>query len=173
MLVRRELPTDVRAVADVHADAFAPLYPGAAPVEPGLVTALRAGGDWLPRFAFVAELDGAVVGHVCLTRATLGPDRLPALALGPIGVRQRVARRGVGSALMHAVLGAADAHGEGIVVLLGHTDYYPRFAFRPAAELGIEPEEPEWGPHFQARPLTAYRPELRGVFRYPAPFRQL
>jgi putative acetyltransferase len=173
VLVRRELPADVRAVSDVHADAFAPLYPGAAPAEPGLVAALRGNDAWLPQFALVAELDGEVVGHVCLTRGELGPDTLPALALGPLGVRQRVARRGVGSALVHAVLGAADASDEGVVVLLGHTDYYPRFGFRPAVELGIEPEEPDWVTHFQARPLTAHRPELRGVFRYAAPFRQL
>jgi putative acetyltransferase len=118
-------------------------------------------------------IDGAVVGHVCVTRATLLPGDLPALGLGPLGVRERHKRRGVGSALMHAVLGAADALDEGIVVLLGHPDYYPRFGFRPAAELGIEPEVPEWVSHFQARPLTAHRPELRGTFRYAEPFREL
>jgi putative acetyltransferase len=74
---------------------------------------------------------------------------------------------------MHAVLGAADALDEGVVVLLGHPDYYPRFGFRPAAELGIEPEVPEWASHFQARPLAAYHPRLRGVFRYAAPFGEL
>jgi putative acetyltransferase len=173
VLVRRELPGDARAVADVHADAFAPAYPDGDPVEPGLVDALRVSGAWLPRLSLVAVIDGAVVGHVCVTRATLLPGDLPALGLGPLGVRERHKRRGVGSALMHAVLGAADALDEGIVVLLGHTDYYPRFGFRPAAELGIEPEVPEWASHFQARPLTAYRPELRGTFRYAEPFREL
>ncbi len=74
---------------------------------------------------------------------------------------------------MHAVLGAADALGEPVVVLLGHTDYYPRFGFRPAAELGIEPPVAEWGAHFQARPLSAYDPGLRGPFRYAAPFDDL
>lgn len=178
MLVRRELPGDAVAVAAVHAEAFAPMYPDATPVEPGLVDALRASEAWLPPLALVAEIDGAVVGHVCVTRATLcsrgeGPDELPALGLGPLGVREAHKRRGVGSALMHAVLGAADALDEGVVVLLGHPDYYPRFGFRPAADLGIEPEVPEWAPHFQARPLTAYRPRLRGTFRYAAPFGEL
>ena len=173
MLVRREVPGDASTVADVHAEAFAPMYPDSAPVEPGLVDALRASEAWLPPLSLVAEIDGAVVGHVCVTRATLGPDSLPALGLGPLGVRERHKRGGVGSALMHAVLGAADALDEGVVVLLGHPDYYPRFGFRPAAELGIEPEVPEWAPHFQARPLTAHRPELRGTFRYAAPFGEL
>jgi putative acetyltransferase len=173
VLVRRELPGDAPAVADVHAEAFAPMYPDGAPVEPGLVDALRASEAWLPPLALVAEVDGVVVGHVCVTRGTLGPDLLPALGLGPLGVREAHKHRGVGSALMHAVLGAADALDEGVVVLLGHPDYYPRFGFRPAAELGIEPEVPEWTPHFQARPLTAYRPQLRGTFRYAGPFGEL
>jgi putative acetyltransferase len=177
VLVRRELPGDVSAVAEVHTDAFAPMYPGATPVEPGLVDALRASDAWQPPLSLVAvdgdSADGAVVGHVCVTRATLGPDQLPALGLGPLGVREAYKRRGVGSALMHAVLGAADALDEGVVVLLGHPDYYPRFGFRPAAELDIDPEVPEWAPHFQARPLTAYRPQLRGTFRYAAPFGEL
>ena len=173
MLIRRELPGDVPAIAEVHAEAFAPLYPDATPVEPGLVDALRASEAWLPPLSLVAEVDGAVVGHVCVTRATLGPDELPALGLGPLGVREAHKRGGVGSALMHAVLGAADALDEGVVVLLGHPDYYPRFGFRPAAELGIDPEVPDWAPHFQARPLTAYRPQLRGTFRYAAPFGEL
>jgi putative acetyltransferase len=98
---------------------------------------------------------------------------LPALGLGPLGVREAHTRRGVGSALMHAVLGAADALDEGVVVLVGHPEYSPRFGFRPAAGLGIEPEVPEWASHFQVRPLTAYRPQMRGTFRFAAPFGEL
>ena len=43
---------------------------------------------------------------------------------GPLSVRPDRQRRGVGSALMHAVLGAADALGEPLVALLGSTAYY-------------------------------------------------
>ncbi|HTR95535.1 MAG TPA: hypothetical protein VMI73_27700 [Trebonia sp.] len=71
---------------------------------------------------------------------------------------------------MHAVLGAADALGEPLVVLLGSTEYYPRFGFRPAREYGITPQRPEWEPHFQVRTLAAYDPSLRGAFAYPEPF---
>lgn len=173
MLIRRETPADHRAVADVHSEAFAPMYPDGEPVEAELVDALRSSAAWIPQLSLVAETGGSVVGHVCATRATLLPGDLPALGLGPLGVRERHKRSGVGSALMHAALGAADALDEGIVVLLGHPDYYPRFGFRLAAELGIEPEVPEWAPHFQARPLTTYRRELRGTFRYAQPFREL
>ena len=189
MIVRRELPADVPAIADVHRAAFAALTPaGAEPVEPGLVDALRADPAWLPRLSLVATsaersgatsaersgatgAEGSVVGHVCVTRATV--DGEPALALGPIGVLPELQRSGVGGALMHAALGAADALDEPLVVLLGHLDYYPRFGFVPAAELGVEPDVPDWASHLQARALTAYRPQLRGVFHYAPPFYDL
>ncbi|MFW3171975.1 GNAT family N-acetyltransferase [Geodermatophilus sp. CPCC 206100] len=173
MLIRREVPGDESAIRRVHAEAFAPLSPGGQPVEPRLVDDLRAGDAYLDALSLVAVADGEVVGHVCCTRATLLPGGAPVLGLGPLGVRPGHQRRGVGAALVHAVLGAADALDEPLVVLLGHPDYYPRFGFRPAAEIGVEPEHPDWVPFFQARTLTRYRPELRGRFRYAPPFDDL
>jgi putative acetyltransferase len=172
-IIRRELPGDEEAITGVHADAFAARYPEGEPVEPGLVTALRASEAWIAALSLVAVRDDAVVGHACCTRATLGAQRAPVLGLGPLGVVAAQQGAGVGSALMHAVLAAADALDEPLVVLLGHPDYYPRFGFRPAAELGIRPEVAEWEPAFQARTLTAYRPELTGLFTYAAPFGEL
>lgn len=170
VLIRRELLSDTDAVFAVHRAAFESVTPpGRVPVEPGLVEALRAGPAWLPPLSLVCEdTTGGIVGHVCATRGDLGGR--PALALGPIGVLPHRARSGVGSALMHAVLGAADALDESIVVLLGHLDYYPRFGFVPAAELGVTPDVPEWASHLQVRALTAYRPEISGEFRYPSAF---
>lgn len=165
MLVRRERPGDVAATRAVHLGAFDTA------VEADLVTALRADAGWLPALSLVAEVAGDVVGHVVCTRAHIGGA--PALGLGPLGVLPAWQRTGVGTALMHAVLGAADALDEPVVVLLGHVDYYPRFGFAPATRHGIRPPVPEWGDHFQARPLTAHTPALRGGFAYAAPFTEL
>ena len=79
-------------------------------------------------------------------------------------------RAGVGSALMHAVLGAGDALGEPLVALLGDPGYYERFGFRLGSEYQITPPVAGWQPHFQVRLLTAYRPSVRGTFRYAEPF---
>jgi putative acetyltransferase len=173
MLIRREMPEDEQAITEVHADAFAPHYPRSRPVEPALVIRLRRSDAWLPPLSLVAVVDGAVVGHVCCTRGALRPGAQPALGLGPLGVREAHKGSGVGSALMHAVIGAADALDEPLIVLLGHPDYYPRFGFRPAADLGIEPEDPDWAGAFQARPLTCHRREMRGRFEYARPFGEL
>jgi len=166
VLIRREVVADVDAIRAVHRDAF-----GAAGGEAGLVDALRAAKEWIGELSFVAEVAGEVVGHVVCSRAWV--DRAEVLGLGPLGVRKRWQRTGTGSALMHAVLGAAEALGEPMVVLLGHTDYYPRFGFRPARELGIMPPVAEWRAHFQVRTLTRYQPGLRGDFVYAEPFRNL
>lgn len=171
MLIRREQPADVQAIHAVHAAAFEPQAAGQVPVEAGLVDALRADDGWLPALSLVAREHDAVIGHVVCTRASVSGR--PALGLGPLGVLPDLQGKGVGGALMHAVLGAAEALGEPLVVLLGHTGYYPRFGFRPAAELGITPPDPAWREAFQARPLTAYDPTMRGEFAYATPFKDI
>jgi putative acetyltransferase len=165
VLIRREQPDDIEAIASVHAAAFP------TEMEANLVTTLRASDAWLPPLSLVAEDHGRLVGHVVCTRAHIAGA--PALGLGPLGVHPSHQKSGVGSALMHAVLGAADALDEPVVVLLGHTDYYPRFGFEPAIRHGIEPPDAAWGEHFQARPLSTYDSSLRGAFVYAQPFNEL
>ncbi|MGH3687190.1 MAG: GNAT family N-acetyltransferase [Pseudonocardiaceae bacterium] len=59
------------------------------------------------------------------TLGTSIADR-PSISLGPLGVIPACQRRGVGRALMHAVLAAADALDEPAVTLLGDPAYYSR-----------------------------------------------
>lgn len=170
MLIRRERPGDVDVIRDVTVAAFA--VPGAPCVEARLVDELRADPGWLPALSLVAVDDGGTVtGHVVCTRGRVGGT--PALGLGPLAVRPDGQRRGIGQALVHSVLGAADALDEPLVVLLGSPAYYRRFGFRPAAEIGITPPVPDWAPHFQARALHTWTPRLRGPFRYAEPFERL
>lgn len=174
MLIRRERGVDTAAVAAVHRSAFAAQYATSGgggtqdPPEVALMAELRSDPGWIPTLSMVAVAGDTVVGHVCVTRATVGP--FPVLALGPIGVLADRQHRGIGSALLHAVVGAADALDEPLIGLLGSLDYYPRFGFQPAERLGIVPDQPEWASHFQVRPLTAYDSQILGEFRYAAPF---
>lgn len=173
MLVRREAPSDAAAVRGVHAAAFDAPDGASEPVEVALLDALRRSEAWLPRLSLVAADGRDVVGHVVCTRAQVGEAGHPVLGLGPIGVRPDRQGRGVGTALMHAVLGAADACDEALVGLLGEPAYYRRFGFVAAAGLGVEAPDTSWGDYFQARTLAAHTPGLRGRFRYAAPFAEL
>jgi putative acetyltransferase len=170
LVIRPERSGDEGAVAAVHRAAFAPGPGGAEPVEVGLVAALRADAGWLPRLSLVAEVGGAVVGHVVCTRAWLGPGDAPVLGLGPLGVVPAAQGRGVGRALVHSVLGAADALDEALVGLLGNPAYYGRFGFVPARVRRIEAPEAAWGDNFQVRPLAGDDRSVTGRFRYAAPF---
>ncbi|WP_158843302.1 GNAT family N-acetyltransferase [Saccharothrix deserti] len=167
MLIRRETAADVEAIHTVTEAAFAG-NPGG---EAWLVGELRADVGWIPALSLVAEADGAVVGHVVCTRGSV--NGAPALGLGPLSVLPSHQRTGVGKALMHTVLGAADALDEPLVVLLGDPKYYSRFGFRLAGEYDITPPVPDWAPYFQVRTLSAYTPALSGGFRYAEPFDRL
>jgi len=125
-------------------------------------------GDVIPEFSFTALTDGGVVGHVTASQATVATD--PVVAVGPIGVFPDHQGTGIGSALMGALLAAADAADVPLIVLLGAPQYYSRFGFRPAKELGVIHPKPEWGDAFQARPLTAYAQSVAGRFQYASAF---
>ena len=139
---------------------------GMIPVEVDLLDRLREDVGWIPRFSLVAEDHGEVAGHVVATRGHAGHG--PALGIGPVAVRPDRQGRGLGTALLHALLGAAEACDEELVVLLGEPAFYRRFGFGPAADHGVDAPDPAWGAAFQARALTPEAP--RGAFRYAAPF---
>jgi putative acetyltransferase len=166
VLIRRETPADQHAVHAVHNAAFA-TGDGSVAYEATLVDDLRAAGDVIAALSLVAEVDGEIVGHVLGSRAHIGDH--PSLGLGPLGVLPPHQRTGVGSALMHAVLGAADALDLPEAILLGDTGYYRRFGFRPAQSLGVIAPDPGWGQHFQIRTLTRWN-GTRGAFRYAPAF---
>jgi len=158
----------VPAVRDVTTAAF-DRTDTPVPVEVPLLDELRECESWLPALSLVAtDAQGAVTGHVVCTRGHVAGT--PALGLGPLSVHPKHQRTGVGSALVHAVLGAADALGEPLVALLGEPAYYGRFGFHAAGEYGVAPPDPAWGAYFQVRTLSAYDPALRGPFAYAEPF---
>lgn len=124
--IRLETPGDRAASILVERAAFG----GSA--EARIVEAVR---DVPGSFALVAELDGAIVGHVQVSRATVGTDEVA--ALGPIGVVVAHRRQGLGTALIEGALEEARRRGAMAVILLGSPRFYGKRGFRPAAAFGL------------------------------------
>jgi putative acetyltransferase len=156
--IRAETPDDIEAIAAVTAAAFGKER------EARMVDAIRASESFVPELSLVADDAGEIVGHVMLSYVDLDGRRV--LELGPMSVAPERQRTGIGSALIREALLLAEGRGEPLVLVLGHTTYYPRFGFRPASELGIEPPGP-FGEFFMALPLRAYDPSLRGRVTFP------
>jgi putative acetyltransferase len=97
--------------------------------------------------SFTALKEVGAVGHVTASRANVATDSV--VAAGPIGVLPEYQGLGIWSALMDALLTAADAADVPMIVLLGSPRYYSRFGFRPARELGVIPPEARWGEAFK------------------------
>jgi len=167
-MIRCETPNDRAAIREVLIAAFE------RPAEADLVEALRASANFDPRLSLVCddhrnEDNGNVVGHILFTPITVGDA--PALALAPLAVLPEHQRRGHGSALVEAGLAAARTLGHGIVVVLGHPEFYSRFGFVPARQHKIV--APFEAPDEAFRVCESLPGTLHGVsglVQYPAAF---
>ena len=176
VVLRSEQPEDRQEILELTARAFSvspvtgqPVE--GTPIEVGLLRELFECDEYIPELSIVAEIGGDIVGHAISTRGWIGDFGL--VALGPIGVEPTLQRRGIGSALMRETAARAAAAGEPGIALLGSPLYYPRFGYVPATSMGVEPPETEWGEHFQLLPLPGWPDDVRGTFRYAAPFQGL
>ncbi|UCG25827.1 MAG: N-acetyltransferase [Chloroflexota bacterium] len=129
--VRPERPEDRQGIHQVNLEAFGQ------DDEADLVDAVRRAGAAI--LSLVAVHDGRVVGFILFSPVTIEGDEetYPAVGLGPLAVLPDYQGQGIGSSLVEAGLAACREAGHGIVVVLGHPDYYPRFGFRPATLYGI------------------------------------
>lgn len=130
MLIRLEEAKDQAGVRSVNVAAFE------TPAEADLVDALRQQAH--PLISLVAERDHAIVGHILLSPVSLyGYPDLKIMGLAPMAVLPEHQHTGIGSALVHAGLDECRRLGYGVVVVLGHPEYYPRFGFVPAVNFDI------------------------------------
>jgi putative acetyltransferase len=131
--IRPETPTDSPSIRQVNEQAFGRSF------EADIPDKVRQSSGFVPELSLVAEQNGQIVGHALFSKVTIeGPDRSwLVLALGPIAVKPEFQKQGIGGEMIRAGLERATAWGYGVVVLIGHPTYYPRFGFVPASQYGL------------------------------------
>lgn len=129
--IRDERPGDRDAVFAINAAAFP------TEDEARLVDRLRDCAE--PLISLVATDGDETVGHILFTHAELDADAL-VMGLAPMAVAPERQRQGIGSALVRAGLDRCREIGAGVVIVLGHADYYPRFGFARASTFGVKSE---------------------------------
>ena len=102
--------------------------------EGELIENLRKKPEFISELSLVAVHDKKIIGHILCFPVTINSDKksYTTLSLAPMAVLPSQQKKGVGGALIKAVLDKAAKFGFTSVVVLGHPQYYPRFGFRKA-----------------------------------------
>lgn len=157
--VRVEETKDYKQVELITKLAFS--YPGriergkiGCPYEHWMVHELRK-RDGILELSLVAEIDDQIVGHIICSKAEVRKDdkTLPVLNFGPISVHPTFQRKGVGKALMRAMIEKAKIMGFGAILFFGRPEYYPQFGFEEASKFGIKTCDGKNFPAFMAMEL--------------------
>ncbi|MCB0622436.1 MAG: N-acetyltransferase [Saprospiraceae bacterium] len=170
LYIRTETAADLPAVAAVVEQAFQQKD------EAVLVDRLRRHPAYLPALSLVAEADGQVVGHLLFTPAEIqdGGKSVPTLCLAPMSVAPGFQKKGVGKELIRTGLQKARELGFRSVIVLGHSDYYPKFGFRRADRWNIRCPFPAPPEAFMALELVEGGLDgVAGEVVYLEPFYQL
>jgi len=131
--IRAEQPGDYKKIHDINQAAFTEEF------EARLVDSLRTSPAYIPELSLVAMQDDEIVGHILLSTVHVeeGAKRTPVISLAPMAVLPKYQNRGIGSMLVREGLRRCKEMGHGVVVLVGHANYYPRFGFSPAKDRGL------------------------------------
>ncbi len=168
LLIRPERPQDIPAIHALNLAAFN------GPAEADLVDRLRSADALL--LSLVAEANREIVGHIGFSPVTIvdGERFSAGVGLAPMAVDPVWQKGGIGTRLIEEGLAELRKMGHGIVVVLGHPEFYSRFGFRSSTLFGIRWEHevpPEIFMALALRPgafggvrgVVRYRPEFAGV----------
>ncbi|MEW8276504.1 MAG: N-acetyltransferase [Candidatus Thiodiazotropha taylori] len=127
--IRKEEAKDREAIHQLNSVAF-DIGP-----EAMLVDKLRMACE--DSLSFVAVEEGAVIGHILFTPASMEDSSAAGMGLAPMAVLPSHQGKGIGSRLVRYGLDYLRDAGCPFVIVLGHPDYYPRFGFELASKYQI------------------------------------
>ncbi len=132
--IRPETKIDQDAIREVNEQAFG------RPFEANVVDKVRQSANFVPELSLVAEREGQIIGHILFSELTIVGESQAwtVLALGPIAVVPEFQKQGIGGQMIQAGFERAAMLSYGVVVLIGHPTYYPRFGFVPGSQFGLK-----------------------------------
>ncbi|MDO8071340.1 N-acetyltransferase [Janthinobacterium sp. SUN176] len=134
LIIRKETAADVDAIDHLTRDAF--LHAEHTDhTEQFIVNALRAASAL--SVSLVAELEGAIIGHVAASPVSISDGTPRWYGLGPVSVAPGHQQQGVGTQLIRQLLDDLRQLGAAGCVVLGDPRYYGRFGFRADAALTL------------------------------------
>lgn len=130
MLIRTEAPADILAVDALLKTVFD------TEAEADLVMRLRENGH--RTLSLVASNDdGEVIGYLLFSPVTVEGHDDHWQGLAPMAVMPDYQRQGIGLALLEEAKSTLAELGYPAVVVLGHSDYYPKAGFVKASAHGL------------------------------------
>ena len=97
----------------------------------------------LPILSLVAEMEGAVVGHVAFSPIKIeNQAAIQAYILAPLAVRPDVQKQRIGTALVEYGMQKLSAMGVDLIFVYGAPEYYGRFGFSAEAAQGFSAPYP-------------------------------
>lgn len=131
--IEAETHDDYDKITKLHTEAFN------GDNEAKLVEKLRKTQKYNFKLSLVAKYKNQIIGHVLFypVEINTGVKKCKTLALAPISVLPNSQHQGVGSRLIRKGLEKARRLRFKSVIVVGHSEYYPRFGFKKASEYGI------------------------------------
>lgn len=136
--LRQEQPRDYGAIRAMVETAFLTAE-HAEGDEQDFVERQRAGRDYVPELALIAEVERTIIGHIMMTRLSTisGSVKCRVLLVAELAVALPLRRLGIASLLIEEATRRAKALGYDAQVLVGDPGFYRRFGFVPTTEFRI------------------------------------
>lgn len=130
--VRAEILQDTDAIRTINKQAFGQ------PQEATIIGRLRTNCDGL--LSLVALQGEKIIGHILFSPVTIEGHHgiLKGMGLAPMAVLPEFQRQGVGTELVKTGVQMLKKSACPFIIVLGHSEYYPRFGFEPASRYRIK-----------------------------------
>jgi predicted N-acetyltransferase YhbS len=133
VIIRNEKKEDYNEIKRINDLAFGQENEGK------MIEAFRKTKDYNNLLSLIAETKGKIIGHILFYPIKIKnkKEEYTVLSLAPMAVHPEFQNKGIGSKLVKRGLEIAKELNFGIVIVVGHPKYYPRFGFTPAKNWDI------------------------------------